>query len=644
MERASTSPEVGRDAVAWSVERAMEHLLSRQDAEGWWCGELESNVTITAEQLLLLQLLEIPDGRRFEKIALYILREQREDGAWAIFYDGPGDLSTTIEAYFALKVAGVPADAPEMVRARQFVRERGGIPQARIFTKIWLALFGEYPWEGLPVMPPELIYLPRWFPFNIYGFASWARGTLVPIFIILSERPVFRVAEGCGVDELYPCAKSEVELRFPLRGRKLVSWETFFLWADRVLRLYERLPWKPGRARAVERVERWILEHQEADGSWGGIQPPWVYSLMALKTMGYSLDHPAMAAGVEGFERFSIENDESFRLQACMSPVWDTALAVLALREAGLPRDHPALLKAGRWLLKEQVTHSGGDWQVNVKDARPGGWAFEFDNDLYPDTDDTAVVMMALREIELSSRELERALERGLEWLLAMQSKNGGWGAFDRDNTRDFLVQIPFGDFGALLDPPSADVTAHVLELLGRMGYDREQPSVRRAVRYLMDEQEEDGAWFGRWGVNYVYGAGAVLPALEALGEEGRAEARSAVEWLVEHQNPDGGWGESCLSYTDMRWKGRGESTASQTAWALMALVAAGEAGHPACSRGVRFLVETQRSDGGWDEPYFTGTGFPGDFMINYHLYRIVFPLLALGRYRQCRPARGNEH
>ena len=626
-------------ALDRAIDRAGERLLALQYPEGYWWGELESNVTITAEYLLLTHFLGVADGGRWQKIAHYLLEQQREDGTWAVWFGGPGDLSTTIEAYFALKLAGVDPQRPEMERAREFILKQGGIPAARVFTKIWLALFGQWHYEDLPMMPPELVLLPAWFPINIYEFASWARGTILPLTIVLTLRPRVPIPESARLEELYPRSRQS---HYPLR-RKRGLWGSLFSGLDRALRLYERSPWKPLRPRALKGAEQWILAHQEADGSWGGIQPPWVYSLIALKALGYEVDHPVIQKGLQGFENFAIEEGGTWRLQSCVSPVWDTALAMLALLDAGLPPDHPALLRAGRWLLKEQILDSGGDWQIKVEQSSPGGWAFEFENDLYPDTDDTAIVMLALLRSGHPEQEKQRALDRGLEWILAMQSRNGGWGAFDKDNRKLFLARIPFADFGALLDPPSADVTAHILELLGHLGYDKRFGPVRRALAYIRREQEPDGPWFGRWGVNYLYGTGAVLPALRAIGEDmDQLYIRRAVEWLVAHQNGDGGWGETPESYKNPALRGRGPSTPSQTAWALLGLLAAGEADSrgarpcaPTVRWGIDYLLRTQRADGSWDEPYFTGTGFPGDFMINYHLYRQYFPLMALGRYRQ---------
>ncbi|MFQ5880664.1 MAG: squalene--hopene cyclase, partial [Dehalococcoidia bacterium] len=567
--------------------------------------------------------------------------QQRPDGTWAIYYDGPGDLHATVEAYFALKLAGVSLDEPFMAAARRFILAKGGVPRVRIFTKIWLALCGQYPWGGLPAMPPELILLPSSFPFNVYEFACWARGSIVPMFILLTRKPVRPVPSWAAIDELFPGGRQNAGLSLP-RPRNPLGWKGFFYLMDKALHLYERLPAKPGRAVAERLAAEWIVSRQEADGSWGGIQPPWVYSLMALKTLGYAASHPVIARGLAEMEQgaFALEGEETFTPQACLSPVWDTALAIIGLLDAGLPPDHPALVRAGRWLLKEQIL-AGGDWQVKNRRGRPGGWAFEFHNDIYPDTDDASEVMMALHRTRLPEAEAkERALRRGLQWLLSMQSRNGGWGSFDVDNTRGYMAQIPFADFGAALDPPTEDVTAHIVEMLGILGFDASFPPLARALAYLRRTQEADGAWWGRWGVNYIYGTGAVLPALRAVGEGMSQEhVRRAVRWLEAHQNADGGWGESCASYADPTLRGQGASTASQTAWALLALLAAGDVDSEATRRGIAYLVQTQRDDGTWDEPYYTATGFPRDFYINYHLYRHYWPLMALGRYRAQQPA-----
>ncbi|MBI4300873.1 MAG: squalene--hopene cyclase [Chloroflexi bacterium] len=622
------------EALDEAIRRAQRYLLSIQYPEGFWWGELESNVAITAEYLLLTHFLGVADADRWHLIVKYLKSKQLPSGAWNIYYDGPDDLNATVESYFALKLAGVSPDEPFMRKARQFVLSRGGVPKVRIFTKIWLSLFGQWDWKGTPMMPPEIMFLPNWFPFNIYEFSSWARATVVAMLILLTKKPVRDIPEWARIDELYCQPRDQVDYSMP-RPKSILGWKGFFHMADKLLRIYDRVPLKPGREAAIRKAERWIVEHQEADGSWGGIQPPWVYALMALNSLGYSMDHPVMKKGFQGFEGFAIDDETGFRTQSCLSPVWDTALAMIALVDSGLPPDHPALVKAGEWLLKEQI-FVGGDWQVKNPHAEPGGWAFEFDNDIYPDVDDAAEVLIALLKTKLPDDEAKRrAMEKGLRWTLSMQSKNGGWGSFDVDNTKRFITKIPFADFGETIDPPSEDVTAHIIEYMGKIGYRADDSIVRRALAYLKREQQYDGCWWGRWGVNFTYGTGAVLPALKEVGEDMRQPyVRAAVRWLEEHQHPNGGWGESCHTYDDPSTRGQGATTASQTAWALMALLAAGEEASPVVERGIRYLVETQLPDGSWDEPYFTGTGFPRDFLINYHLYRDIFPLTALGRYK----------
>ena len=617
--------------VADAIRRSQDCFLRTQSPRGYWVGELESNVAISAEYLLLRRFLGVPLPEREGKIANYIRSRQRSDGTWAIWHDGPGDLSASIEAYFALKVAGDSPEAGHMRKAREFILSRGGIPEARVFTKIWLALFGQFPWDGVPAMPPEIMLLPNWFYVNIYEFACWARGTVVPMLIILDRKP--RSPLPVDVKELYPHPLPRYSLAMP-RAEQLWGWKSFFLAMDKVFRTYDRFPWKPGRGIALRRAERWVLDHQESDGSWGGIQPPWVYSLISLKLRGMSVEHSALAKGLQGFETFAIDEGHSWCHQSCVSPVWDTALAIIALADSGLPADHPALQCAARWLLKEQIS-TGGDWQVKNPRTPAGGWAFEFENDLYPDVDDAAEVVIALNKVSLPERDaLKESIRRGVVWSVSMQSRNGGWGSFDKDNDKRPLAQIPFADFGEFLDPPSADVTAHMVEMLGRLGYPRAHRSQARGLAYLKREQESDGPWFGRWGVNYIYGTWSALLALREAGEDmGQEYVRRAVSWLKACQNHDGGWGETCDSYNDPSCRGRGSSTASQTAWAIMGLLAAERPG-PEVLRGIDFLVSNQREDGTWDEPHFTGTGFPGDFMINYHLYRNYFPLMALGRFQ----------
>ncbi|OXM64943.1 MULTISPECIES: squalene--hopene cyclase [Amycolatopsis] len=614
--------------AAEALDRAVAHLKGLQRDGGWWKGELQTNVTMDAEDLLMREFLGIRTARETEEAARWIRSQQRADGTWATFHGGPGDLSTTLEAWVALRLAGDSPDEPHMRRAAEFVRAGGGVEASRVFTRIWLALFGLWSWDDLPNMPPELVLLPSWVPLNVYDWACWARQTVVPLTVVSTLRPVRPLP--FGIDELRTGVK---------RGGLVApwTWSGAFHYLDKALHAYAKVAVKPVREFAMRQAAEWILARQEADGGWGGIQPPWVYSLLALHLLGYSLDHPAMRAGLAGLEGFLIREETPEgtvrRLEACQSPVWDTALAITALLDAGAPGDDPHVLKAVDWMLGEEITVRG-DWAVRRPDLDPGGWAFEFANDLYPDTDDTAEVVLGLRRVAHPDRErLGKALDRAVKWVTGMQSRDGGWGAFDADNTQELTTKLPFCDFGAVIDPPSADVTAHVVEMLAKEGREGSR-ECRRGVKWLLDHQEPDGSWFGRWGANYVYGTGAVVPALVEAGVPASATAiRRAVRWLAEHQNADGGWGEDLRSYRDPSWAGRGESTASQTAWALLALLAAGERDSEVTARGVRWLAETQREDGTWDEPQFTGTGFPGDFYINYHLYRLVFPVTALGRY-----------
>jgi squalene-hopene/tetraprenyl-beta-curcumene cyclase len=628
--RTPTGDGTAHRDTAEALAAAVGHLRGGQDPAGWWKGELATNVTMDAEDLLLREFLGIRTEPETAEAARWIRSQQRDDGTWASFHNGPGELSTTVEAWVALRLAGDPAGAGHMARASAWILAHGGLERTRVFTRIWLALFGLWSWDDLPDMPPELIFLPRWFPLNVYNWACWARQTVVPLTIVNALRPVRPL----------PFTIDEIRTGTPPPGNApLWTWSGAFQRLDKGLHRYGRHAIGALRRRAIRRGADWILARQEADGGWGGIQPPWVYSLLALHLIGYPLDHPALAKGIAGLDGFLIREERPDgvhrRLEACQSPVWDTALAVIALRDAGVPATDPAVVQASGWLVAEEV-RVPGDWAVRRPHLPPGGWAFEFANDNYPDVDDTAEIVMALR---YGAPEAAGPIERGVRWAEGMQSRDGGWGAFDADNTRTLATKLPFCDFGAVIDPPSADVTAHTVEMLATEGR-AATPACRRGVDWLLAHQERDGSWFGRWGANHVYGTGAVVPALLEAGTARSATAiRRAVRWLTEHQNEDGGWGEDLRSYVDPSWIGRGASTPSQTAWALLALLAAGER-TDVVERGVRYLVDTQRDDGGWDEPYFTGTGFPRDFYINYHLYRIVFPISALGRYLDGRGSR----
>jgi squalene-hopene/tetraprenyl-beta-curcumene cyclase len=622
---------VGQEAGV-ALTRARDHLLGLQSPGGWWKGELETNVTMDAEDLMLRHFLGVLDPSVAADTGRWIRANQREDGTWGTFYGSPADLSTTIEAYIGLRLAGDGGAEPHMERAAAWVRAHGGIPSSRVFTRIWLALVGRWDWENLPVIPPEIMYLPKQAPLNIYDFACWARQTVVALTVVMSYRPARPLA--FGLDELMPAAGLPAAAdRQSVRTRA-----GQFQLLDRVLHAYERLPEWVGprrslRRAALARAERWILDRQEADGLWGGIQPPVVYSIIALHLLGYPSDHTVMRSAFAGLEAFTIHDEKGRRIEACQSPVWDTALAIVALADAGMEPSDPPMQTAVEWILQEEI-RVRGDWAVHRPRLQPGGWAFEFANDNYPDIDDTAEVILALRRAQSDrSPEVEAACSRGVAWTLGIRSRDGGWGAFDADNDSALVASLPFCDFGEVTDPPSADVTAHVLEMLA-CEPSMDQDAVEGAVEWLWRHQEPDGSWFGRWGVNYVYGTGAVVPALTAAGVAAAdPRIRRAITWLEEHQNEDGGWGEDLRSYIDDSWHGRGESTASQTAWALLALVAAEEIDSDATRRGVAWLVKNQTDDGTWDEPAFTGTGFPWDFSINYHLYRLVWPVMALGRY-----------
>jgi squalene-hopene/tetraprenyl-beta-curcumene cyclase len=608
-----------------TLGRATEYLLSLQDEQGWWKAELETNVSIEAEDILLRHYLGVLTPDLLRQTANWIRSKQRADGTWANFYGGPGELSSTVEAYVALKIAGDDPDAGHMRAASEWIRGQGGLSATRVFTRMWLALSGRWSWDELPVIPPEIIYLPSWFPLNIYDWGCWARQTIVALAIVQSFRPSRQIP--VTVDELFVPG---VPAGRPGKFDPDDPWARAFNKLDATLHRVERRVPRRVRNAARRRCAEWIIARQEADGCWGGIQPPWVYSLLALNLLGYDLRHPVMSKGLEAFERYTIIDGDSRRLECCQSPVWDTVLTMIGLADAGLAPDHPALTKAADWLQTQEI-RGPGDWQVRRPNTPPSGWAFEFDNDNYADTDDTAEVILALRRV--SSPDTSAARQRGLRWLEGMQSKDGGWGAFDADNTQTLVNKLPFCDFGAVIDPPSADVTAHIVEAFAHEGL-AESGTCKRGVIWLLKNQEPDGSWFGRWGANHIYGTGAVVPALIAAGvKPGKPAIRRAVSWLRDHQNADGGWGEDLRSYDDPSLAGRGESTASQTAWALLALLAAGERDSEPVRRAIEWLAKTQTDDGGWDEPWFTGTGFPGDFYINYHLYRLAFPVSALGRY-----------
>ena len=625
------SPPSGMlDKVSKAARKTQSYYMGEQHKDGYWWYELESNVSITSEYLMLLYFLGIRDEEKYKKIVHHILKNQRLDGTWALYWEGKGDLSTTIEAYFALKLAGLSADDPRLRKAREFIIESGGVEAARVFTKIYLALFGEYDWKAIPSIPAEIILFPKWFPINIYNFSSWARCTIVPLSMILDIKPLRAIPESARIRELYAAYR-----KLPMTSARLIrsSWKTLFMAVDRLIKTMEGFPVRPLRARAMRNIEQWILDHQDPSGDWGGIQPAMLNSVLALAARGYGLSDDPVRKGLEALERFTIENKDELILQSCISPIWDTALTALALIYSGTEKDQSCLEKSCEWLASKQIFQKG-DWSIKRPGLEPGGWAFEFENNLYPDVDDTAVVLLLLNKYADREYIDTKNLKKGLDWVIGMRGKDGGWGAFDVNNNINILNQLPFGDLEAMIDPSTPDLTGRVLELLGSLGYGTDDAMVRKAVQFIRKTQETDGSWWGRWGVNYLYGTSIVLAGLDSVGEDmSQSYVKKAVNWLKANQNSDGGWGEGCESYRDPAMKCRGESTASQTSWALLTLIAAGEVTSKEVINGIKYLLKTQRVDGTWEEKWFTGTGFPKYFFIRYHNYRNCFPLMAFGKF-----------
>lgn len=614
-----------------ALRKTQRYYISQQHEHGYWWYELESNVTIVSEYLMLLHFLGLKDEKRDRKIINHIIRNQSPDGTWSLYQGGKGDISTTVEAYFALKLAGMSSDDEPLSKAREFILREGGLEEARVFTKVYLALFGQFDWKAIPSLPVEINLLPSWFPLNIYSCSSWARSTVVPLSMVVTFKPVRTVPEGAGIRELY---KNPDRLP-PITPQKLsrLSWKKMFFMLDRIIKAFESMPIKPFRQTALDRTEQWILEHQEATGDWGGIQPAMINSVLALATMGYAATSEPIQKGLEALERFTIVNDNELALQSCISPVWDTALSGLAMLYSGIERDHRSLAKSCTWLASKQIFRKG-DWSVKRPYLEPGGWAFEFDNSWYPDVDDSAIVLLFLYKFADTKFIKPENLEKGLRWVLGMQGKDGGWGAFDVDNNLWLLNQLPFGDLEAMIDPSTADLTGRVLELLGSIGYGLSDDRVKRAVEFLKKDQKENGSWRGRWGVNYLYGTNNVLSGLKSIGEDMSSPyIRKAVTWMKSIQNPDGGWGESCESYKKCAGEECIESTPSQTAWVILALIAAGEVSSREVMKGVDYLLKYQKADGTWDEEAFTGTGFPKYFFLRYDNYRNCFPMMALGKF-----------
>jgi squalene-hopene/tetraprenyl-beta-curcumene cyclase len=635
-DQSGVKPAPVKDVAPFPVRRAIEaaqsYLLRIQGPDGHWCGELEGDTILESEYILTLHFIGRTGESRVRKAAHYIRQKALPEGGWAIYPGGPPEVSASAKAYFVLKLVGDDPGAPHMKKARDVICDLGGLDATNSFTRIYLAVFGQYPWERCPAVPPELILLPTWFPIHLAEMSSWTRGIVVPLAVIWALKPSCPTPAHARIEELWlhrPVTSSVT------RGQ----WSGVFDGLDAALKFLERYQWSPWRQKALKACQQWMVEHFRKSDGIGAIFPPIINSIIALRCLGYDNDHPLTRSQISELEKLEIEEADTLRVAPCFSPVWDTALALTAMVESGLPAGHPALLRAAEWVLDKEVQEVG-DWQVKNPDGQPGGWYFEYANEFYPDVDDTFQVLTALSKVrfpDAAGEDRKRdAIQRGLGWVLTMQNKDGGWASFDRDGDREFLTQIPFADHNAMIDPSTSDITGRGLETLSVLGFNREHPAVRRALAFLRRQQEQDGTWFGRWGCNYIYGTWLALRGLNCIGEEMREDRlQRAAGWLRAVQNADGGWGELPHSYDDPGAKGRGPSTPSQTAWALMGLMASGDGQSPAVLRGIEYLLKTQRGDGSWYDEYWTGTGFPRVFYLRYHLYATYFPLLALGLFER---------
>ncbi len=626
--------------VTDGMERSHDYLFSQQHEDGYWCGELEADTTLESDYIIIHTLLGTGNRSRMERAVPEIISHQNEDGGWPIYAGGPSNISASVKAYFALKIMGYKADHPVLERARETILQLGGATECNTFTKIYLCFLGQYDWEAVPFVPPEIVLFPNWFWFNIYEISSWSRAILVPLSIAYAKKPLKKLPAEMCIDELFIGGRhgSHLHLKW---NKKLVSWRNFFLVLNRVGHFCERFHIRPLRNLAIRHAEKWMLDRLEMSDGLGAIYPGILNSIIALRCLGYSTDDPQVIRALDEFEKLGIEepgipdhSEPTFRMAPCYSPVWDTAYAVFALGESGVSKTDSRMIKAVDWMLTKEVRHKG-DWAVKVPNIAPGGWYFEFNNEFYPDVDDSAMVLLGLDKVDNPrERYQHQVATRAIDWIFAMQCKNGGWASFDKDNTRMVFQHVPFADHNAMLDPPTVDITGRVLEMLAAYGYTQSDKRVQKAMKFILSEQEPDGSWFGRWGVNYIYGTMQVLRGLQAVGVDlHEPYVQQAAEWMRMVQNPDGGWGESCGSYDDHTTRGIGPSTPSQTAWAIMALLAAGDTRSESVQRGILYLLETQRPDGHWDEDYYTGTGFPRVFYLAYHLYRDYFPLIALSTY-----------
>ncbi len=631
--RATTPTELDRDPVdvEAAVNATIRWFAAQQRPDGHWVGELEGDTILESEYVLLMAFL----GREGEAVCVKACRYLRDlqlpGGGWAIYPGGPPEISASVKAYFALKLVGVVPTEPDMVRAREAVLALGGAQACNSFTRFYFALLGQIPYADCPYVPPELVLVPSWLNFSLAAMSSWTRTIIVPLMIMSAFKPVRNLAPERGISELF---RDDLP-RHPGRWtRNPLTWSNFFNGVDRLMKWIDGWAPRSWRQRGIRAAHKWMFDHFENSDGLGAIFPPMIYTVVALTCLDYERESAPMRWALRQLDDLLIEEDGKVRIQPCVSPTWDTAIATIALADAQVPADDPSLVRAGRWLLGMEVS-TPGDWSIRRPGVEPSGWHFEYRNEFYPDIDDTAMVVMALWKTSLSKTEALPAIKRAANWLLAMQNKDGGWAAFDVDIDNEVLTKVPFADHNAMLDPSCADITARILEMLGLLGYRADHPQVARGLDYLWKTQEPEGCWYGRWGVNYVYGTWQVLQGLKALDVSmDRPALIRAADWLESVQQADGGWGETCASYDDRSLMGQGETTASQTAWAVLGLIAAGRTDGTAVRRGIDYLVRNQRSDGGWDEVPFTGTGFPKVFYLKYHLYRVYFPLMALARYQ----------
>ncbi|MFH0772018.1 MAG: squalene--hopene cyclase [Candidatus Omnitrophota bacterium] len=622
------------DKLIDAIAKSQKFLLGKQTSEGYFSSNFHMDLALEADTIFMLRFLGIKDEALENKLLNFILDMQLPRGGWSIYPGGPPELNTTIKSYLALKLKGFKEDDQIMSVNRKIILELGGVERSNSYNRFYLAMFGLGRWDAAPAIPPELILFPDWFIFNVYDFSAWTRTIIIPLSIVWARKPVRPLAQGLTIDELYKNGRRMSNCGIKYDG-VIFSWKNFFLLFDGVVKLFKGLRINPFRKMALKRAAEWTIERFDKSAGLGAIYPSMINSVFALSALGYDNDHPLMKTNIEEIRKLVIDHGNKAEVQPCVSPVWDTALSVYALGISGLPPCHNALRRAGEWLLSKQVIDYG-DWKIKAPNVEPGGWYFEFENEFYPDIDDTAQVLLALMQIDMGEEEPKKKLEfeRGLDWLLAMQSKDGGFSSFDKDNNKIFLNKVPFADHNAMLDPTCADITGRVCELLGRLNFDAGDTRLKKAVYFLRNSQIPDGSWFGRWGVNYIYGTFLASRGLYFSSSGLRVDSlKSAARWIRGAQNKDGGWGETALTYDDPAKKGIGPSTASQTAWALLTLFAGGDYDGLEARRGIEYLIKTQRPDGGWNELDFTGTGFPGVCYLRYELYSLYFPLIALSEF-----------